>query len=368
MTTDRHGASDTAITTLASRLAAFPLSDYDAYVASHPRATPYHCSAWLVAVQAGYGHRAWIVSAHRGERLCGILPIVEVRRPFGPRALVALPFCDLGGPLADDSEAYTALEAQALRLAQTLKVQSIELRQEGLMMDPEAERDIAVAPAKVRMLLPLPDSADTLFQGFSAKLRSQIRKAEKNGLTAEIVRGADAITAFYRVYADNMHRLGSPAHSLRWYLALGDAYGEDLRVGLVRLEHTVVGAGIVLIEGNRACIPWASTLAEYNRLAPNMLLYWTLLSQMANGGVQTFDFGRSTPGEGTYRFKKQWGAQPQALDWRTRTVGAEKTPPHTRASAGPEGRLRAVAEQLWRRMPLSMATWLGPKLRRYITL
>ena len=46
-----------------------------------------------------------------------------------------------------------------------------------------------------------------------------------------------------------------------------------------------------------------------------MLLYWTFLAFAADNGYGQFDFGRSTPGEGTYRFKSQWGAEPHQLYW-----------------------------------------------------
>jgi hypothetical protein len=31
--------------------------------------------------------------------------------------------------------------------------------------------------------------------------------------------------------------------------------------------------------------------------------------------MKSFDFGRSTMNEGTYKFKKQWGCEPTQLHW-----------------------------------------------------
>jgi FemAB-related protein (PEP-CTERM system-associated) len=239
----------------------------------------------------------------------------------------------------------------------------LHLRLPGPAVDPLAESALG---KKVSMLCELPESSDALFQSYKPKLRSQIRKAEKNGLSASVTSGPEAIGYFYRVFADNMHRLGSPVHSLRWFQDLQASFGDRLKVGLVYSEEKVIGAGIILINGVRASIPWASTLADYNRLAPNMLLYWTLLAHVTDAGCRVFDFGRSTPGEGTYRFKEQWGAVPYELRWQDLTPEGE--PAVETAPSGQGSKVRALVESAWQRLPLSMANLLGPSVRKYISL
>ena len=341
------------IEALVSRITVYPLEEYDAYVAMHPAASPYHSSAWLRAAARAYHHQGWLITAHRGGKLCGVLPLVEVRRPFGSTSLVSLPFCDLGGPLADDEDVKYQLLKEARALAASNGVNVPEVREGGAALE-EASQNSEAPPRKVRMLCPLPESSEALFKSYKPKLRSQIRKAEKNGLTSEIRTDIKAVDLFYRVFAWNMRRLGSPVHSRDWFRELKQAYGEQMIVGLVFLDDQPVGAGIVLNTGNQACIPWASTLEQYNHLAPNMLLYWSLLSHVCDHGCELFDFGRSTIGEGTYRFKKQWGARPYALPWADQP--------------GTASRLRPLIESVWRRLPLGMVNWIGPKLRRYITL
>src|SRR5690554_7212659 len=48
----------------ASRFNAFPVNEYNQYVAGHSAATPYHRSAWLQATEQAYGHTGWVISAH----------------------------------------------------------------------------------------------------------------------------------------------------------------------------------------------------------------------------------------------------------------------------------------------------------------
>lgn len=109
--------------------------------------------------------------------------------------------------------------------------------------------------------------------------------------------------------------------------------------------------------------PWASSLRRYSELAPNMLLYWSMLEYGCENGYRTFDFGRSTVGEGTYRFKEQWGARPEPLYWYRFTRADGKARTVTRESGGVS---RAV--EIWKRLPLPVTRVLGPYIRRHISL
>ena len=358
-----------AMVTRALRLDDLPAETYDRFVASHPQASPYHHRAWLQATVKAYGHQAWVVSVTRKGEWVGALPVCHMRRPGGGN-LVSLPFCDLGGPLAQDEGVQAALKAGAQTLMDTCGKADMAVRMAGDALTDEqiAEAELSQSARKVSMLFPLPESSEVLIKSYKPKLRSQIRKAEKNGLTSRVVTGREGVEAFYPVFAANMRRLGSPVHSRAWFRALAEAYGEQMLVGLVYAEQQVVGAGIVLVSGQKACIPWASTLAEFNHLAPNMLLYWALLSHVTDAGCEWFDFGRSTFGEGTYRFKKQWGAKPYGLSWVHWHADGRVTESAVTEPSATARKLRQFIEACWQRLPLAIANWLGPRLRKHISL
>ena len=339
------------------------------FIEDHPRASAYQHPAWLQAIEQAYGHKGWLVSAWDNGALMGVLPVCQLRRAASA-TLVSLPFCDYAGPLARNEAAKTALADGARQLLSNLGLGGLEIRHQGAALDEEtmSRLEQSASTAKVSLLAELPETPVALFAGFRTKLRSQIRKAEKNGLTVSVENSPESLESFYPVFAANMRRLGSPVHGKNWFLALQQAFGPQMLVGLVRLNNTVVAAGIVLVQGRRACIPWASTLPGYNHLAPNMLLYWQLLSRVTELGCQQFDFGRSTPGEGTYRFKRQWGARPVELLWQNwladgRVVAADSATPGVFKKHS-----RQLVEACWQRLPLAVANRLGPRLRKHISL
>ncbi|MCP2938018.1 hypothetical protein NK983_35520, partial [Salmonella enterica subsp. enterica serovar Typhimurium] len=66
--------------------------------------------------------------AERGGRICGVLPLAQVKSRLFGHSLVSLPFGVYGGVAADDDEAARALETEAQRIAQLLGVDHLEFR------------------------------------------------------------------------------------------------------------------------------------------------------------------------------------------------------------------------------------------------
>lgn len=217
-------------------------------------------------------------------------------------------------------------------------------------------------PQKVRMILETPETSVLLLAEFKSKLRSQIKKSKKNGLTFSIGNCESGISEFYDVFAANMRDLVSPTHSIRWFECIRRFYGENRIISVVNYNSHPVGAGLILHNGLTATAPCTSTLKEYNKLPPpNMLLYWSLLECATNKGCQQFDFGRSNIGEATFKFKQQRGTRLVELDWITyQEIGGpvvvDDTPGH-------RGILRQTAEHIWRKLPLPLSVRLGSSIQ-----
>jgi serine/alanine adding enzyme len=357
---------------------------WDDYVHAHPDATIYHLTGWRKVIEKTYGHQSYYLAAietfadpcpvnagRTGTRIVGILPLIQLKSLVFGNNLFSLPFFDMGGVLADNPEAASELIAEAVRLGLELKADSIELRQTGhpgwldsVKTSCESCREPALQlqSHKVRMLLDLPEDADILMSAFKAKLRSQIRRPMKAGLTARIG-SHELLSDFYRVFAENMRDLGSPVHSTGLMRNVLKEFSSDARLMVVYNGHSPVAASMVI--GFRQILqnPWASALRKYSRMSPNMLLYWSMLSYGCDEGYRQFDFGRSTPGEGTYRFKAQWGAQPRSLIWVSFKL--KKQAP---ATAGVQKDKFDKAIQYWQKMPLLLTKIIGPMIRKNIGL
>lgn len=330
---------------------------WDAYVLAHPEGLAYQLWAWRQAVVAAYGFAGCYLLAEQHGRVRGILPLIEFRVPLLGGSLLSLPYCDAGGVLADEAEVAGRLLVRAGALAAE---RSLTLRLRSALPLPGAGLNHC---DKVRMVLDLPENSEQLLAGLKSKLRSQVNKPLRDGLTVRLGAG-ELIADFYQVFAANMRDLGSPVHSRRWVEAVIAAYGERVRVAVVDSPNGLpAAAGLILLHPVTISIPWASSLRRYNSLNPNMLLYWTLLAFAADHGFSKFDFGRSTPGEGTWRFKEQWGAKSAPLYWQ-----AFPPAPTPRRQPAFLGNLHPLVKSTWRHMPLSFCNALGPRVRRFVSL
>jgi len=351
---------------------------WDAYVLNHPRGTPYHLSGWRRAIERAYGHRSYCLIALRDpadasdagpEEIAGVLPLVHLKHVLFGNVLISLPFCDMGGVIADDDATQAALVRRAIRLTRDVGCRLIELRHasphaclsEGEGISAVEQVRIITRRHKVRMLREVMPSSEELMRSFKAKLRSQIRRPMKDGLYA-VVGGGELLDDFYEVFTRNMRDLGSPVHSKGFIGAVSEELSERSRLVVVYHEKRPLACGMVIGCGDTLENPWASALHEYSRMSPNMLLYWTMIEYACDSGFRYFDFGRSSPGEGTYRFKEQWGALPSPLCWDYITTGRAVVPGEE------EGRGRRIAAAFWKRLPVPLTRLMGPPIRKHIGL
>ena len=340
---------------------------WNEYVSRHAHASPYHLFAWKQSIEFSYSQQSfYLMALDNQNQITGILPTILIKPPLGYATLCSLPYCDRGEALADSPAIVEQLISKANELRQKLKAHRYEYRSTKLTAYEINAQHATTEPQKVRMILELPETSEALLAGFKTKLRSQIKKAEKNGLTFEIGNNESLVSAFYNVFTINMRDLGSPTHSKRWFESISHFYAEDCIISVIKSNGIPIGAGLILINGKTATIPWASTLRKYNKLAPNMMLYWSLLEYATDNGCQQFDFGRSSIGEGTFKFKQQWGAKPFALDWKTYPEIINKAVNKDKLQQSSS--LRQTAENIWRKLPLPLTIQLGSRVRKYISL
>jgi serine/alanine adding enzyme len=324
------------------------------YVLRHADATGYHEWAWRGVFERAFGCSPMYFAARRDGRIVGILPTVLLDSWLFGRALVSLPFLNYGGVLSDDDDAARALLDAAIAVAREHRCHHLELRHFR-----QRFVDLPCKRHKVTMMLPL-RAARALWDGLDRKARNQIRKAQKSSLTYH-EGGPELLDAFYAVFARNMRDLGTPVYSPRCFAEVIAAFPDRVRVHVVSHETTPVAAGLTFETRGTVEIPWASSVRDFNALCPNHLLYWSILEGASARGCSTFDFGRSTPHEGTYKFKEQWGAEAVPLCWEYGLLAGRDLPDSS--PTNPKFRL-AIA--MWKKLPLSVANRIGPMIVRAI--
>ncbi len=286
--------------------------------------------------------------------LRGVLPLVEQSSLLFGRFLSSVPFFTYGGVLADDADTARALRARSTELGEARKARHVELRERE--QDPAC--DLPLRTDKVSMLLELGDSEEALLKRLGSKLRSQIKRAERDQPVVQIG-GAELLEDFYAVFAANMHELGTPVYPLRFFANALAAFGPAARVFVVRSAGLPQAVAITVRHGDTIEVPWAGSTQAGKRASMNMRMYQELLLDSLRSGAKYFDFGRSSVGAGTYRFKEQWGARPRPLYWYYWMSSGRELPQLNHSN--PKYALAAAA---WRKLPLAVANLAGPWIVR----
>ena len=315
----------------------------------------YHRLGWRRVIEESFGQTTYYLTAKVDGRFCGLLPLVLMKSWLFGKSLVSMPFFNDGGIAADTPEAEAALLKRAEGIAAETGATHVELRQSA-----EKSWRFPVKTHKVAMRLALPAVADLLWDAFPGKLRSQIRRPMKAGMTVRWG-GLDQLDPFYRVFSMNMRDLGTPVYGKDFFRNILHAFPSDRTICVVYHADQPVAAAFLSRFGETMEIPWASSLRQFSSESPNMLLYWSVLSEACNQGCTWFDFGRSTPDEGTYRFKQQWGAEPQPLYWYY-LQDADKPLPDVSVK---NAKYR-MGIRLWQTLPVWLTQQMGPRIVRGI--
>lgn len=287
----------------------------------------------------------------------GTLPLAFVESWLFGKFLVSLPYINTGGVWARNETAAAALVSAACDLADELDVRYLELRHEI----PVAHERLTVSRSdKVHMRLNLPATEQELDQSFKSKLRSQLKKSQEHGLEVEWGRH-DYLSRFYDVFAVNMRDLGTPVFSKQLFAQVLTAFPDSAEFCVVSKDRKTIAAGLLVhYPGERTEVPSASSLRSHNWTGANMWMYRQMLARAIQRGSPVFDFGRSSEGSGTYKFKAQWGAIPHPAVWQyyVRKGQAEDLRP------GSERNQRLI--RIWQKLPVAVSRWLGPSIVRGI--
>jgi serine/alanine adding enzyme len=332
------------------------LLDWESCEAPEPTGPLSHHPRWLDVLRQGLSHEPYAVEALKDGRVVGWLPLALVRSLCFGRFLVSLPYLNSAGVRTADSAAAEVLIDRAVELAERLDVRYLELRHEREVVHPALTHTSTV---KAHLRLPLPERADDLWKAFDPKVRNQIRKGEKQGF--EVAWGGETLLGeFYAVFSRNMRDLGTPVYGRRLFASILRAFPGDAEFCAVRLHGRPVAAALLLHGRGVTEVPSASSLRDYHVTNANMFMYWQLLRRAIERRQPLFDFGRSSQGSGTYRFKTQWGAQPFPAVWqyhvRRGQVGEMR----------PDSPKYRRAIRVWQRLPVAVANRLGPWIVRGI--
>ena len=327
---------------------------WNIYINQRAEASVYHRFEMAELVEQVFAQQSYFFkSTDQTGAINGVLPLIRLKSRLFGDFFVSVPFFNYGGVLADSPEIASNLIDAASAEATRLGLSHIELRHVTPI-----EHALSLRQDKLSMVKQLPDSREALQKSFKTKLRAQIKRPIRDGASVR-VGGEELLIDFYQVFAENMRDLGTPVYSINFFKAMLNQKWLDTSIIVVTIDDEATAAGFLIKDGPRMEIPWASTRSKFNRFSVNMLLYSEALGTAIDQGCTAFDFGRSSVDSGTYRFKKQWGAEPVQLNWQYWLAEGQSMPALT-----PSNPKYELAIKIWQKLPIPIANLLGPAIVR----
>ena len=325
----------------------------DDFVRGHPEAKLGHLPAWSRLVVQRIGHRPFYLVAREGTEIHGVLPLTQVRsRLFGNR-MISQAFYTYGGPLAGNQTVIEALYHRATELAAAQGCETIEFRNIKPL-----PYDLHLRENKIAMHLSLTSDVDALWSGLKSEIRNRVRKAEKAGITVTVGQ-TELLDYFYNVWTVRMRQLGTPPYPRQLMRLVLQTFPQDSWIFLVRLQNRTIGGGLTTCFNGFADMQWVATLPQYNKIAPNSLLHWSVIKHHSERQARCFDFGRCTAEGPTYEFKRRWGCHPVQLCYQYWLRSGQNF-----SLATPDNPRYNKKIELWKKLPLRLTRIIGPYLGR----
>jgi FemAB-related protein (PEP-CTERM system-associated) len=327
---------------------------WDRFVFACPAATFFHRIGWREIYEDVFRHRTHYLLAERGDRIVGVLPLVQLKSLLFGHSLVSLPFAVYGGVASADAETTQALQRHAVELGRSLGVAHLELRNVAATEPQWPLQDLYVTFRK--SLLP---QAEANLLAIPRKQRAMVRKGIQRELRSDI---DTDVGRFFDLYADNMHRHGTPPHARRYFETLRRVFGDACEALIVFGPQGKAVSGVLSFYFRDEVLPYyAGDLTDARDLAANDFKYWELMRRACERGLRTFDYGRSKRDTGSFDFKRNWGFEPTPLHYEYVLYRRDSIPQNN--PANPKYRF---AIDTWRRMPRGVVNLIGPALARHL--
>lgn len=331
---------------------------WDAYVTASPNGLPQHLSGWRAVLTHTYGYQTAYRMAWEGEQVVGVLPLYFVHSHLVGNSATTMP----GGLCANNNNIAAALLQEATAQASLQQARQLVL-QDTRLCYPAMNQ---TTQGHVYWRLDLSAGAEAIWKNVGSETRRQIRLAREKGLQVEIGTSACHLADFYQVMSRFTHEAGTPIFGFDFVQQVAQTFADQFHVAVVyNKEKRPIGAYFQLLLRNTVFGIWGATLRPFLVDKAVYLAYWELVQHAAMHGYHFLDLGRSPTDSGASQFKAKWRGQYYPIYQQFLSIEPSTQTGSITTQVQTSSKLRYLM-QFWSKLPLPLAQFLGPKLRRHV--
>ena len=265
------------------------------------------------------GARLVFLSARRGDRLLGAVPLVVTRR-WGHRWAYSLPFGTYGGPLVDAAEPEPArLRAEMARELGSWLAKGRVAGGEIVCAPGAQSADPAWAALAGTVLSSTAHvvslegrSFDSYVAGLEKSTREELRRAPRRGVV--VLEEPEALPAAHALYlAQARSWRGHRPYPLAFLAALVEHPSRFARLFVARSENQLLCAILVLSSADDSFIWWSGSSPAARRTVAYPYLMVEIVRVMGEEGRKRVSLGSSGGIAALERYKESVGARPETV-------------------------------------------------------
>ena len=295
-----------------------PLTDsrWDAFLQAHPRASLFHSSAWLRALNLTYGYPVnGYTTSPPDKELENAVVACRVESWLTGRRLVSLPFSDHCEPLVDRAKDIASIIACLENETREEKWRYVEVRTFNPMVIPQS-----LCQTTRQYSFHEIDLQPTLEEIFASlhkdSIQRKIRRAEREKLGYEEGSSDKLLAEFYDLLTTTRRRHHVPPQPKEWFENLRNCFKDAFKIRIARKDKKPLAAMLTLRHKDTMVYKYGGSDSAYNNLGPTHFVYWKAIQDGKASGLRFFDLGRTESGQaGLITFKNRWGAKQLSLTY-----------------------------------------------------
>jgi len=334
------------------------MENWDEFIMSHPKGTPFHLSCWMRTIFEAYSFEPhFFVLENENNDICGILPYFLIKGIFNGKRAVCLPFSDFCGPLLKGNCQENYLLRKIIQ-EDTDQVKHLEIRSPI-----SNEAGFVTLNYYKHHILNIEKDPSEIEKNIDKKtVKYSIRKARRERIKIKEENSIWGMEEFYRLHLLTRRKHGIPAPPFKFFkLMFDNIVAKDLAfILLAEYGSKVIASGIFFKFKKYIYFKYNASDPQYlTHKTPNHLLTWYAIEQACINGYQFFDFGRTSPeNKGLMRYKEMWGAKRIDLPYcyypNVNTLALKE-----------KSLLFNVFTRIWHLLPDVFIKKVGPKIYKY---
>ena len=324
-------------------------NELNKFLESSQDSTFYHRIEWINIIKNSFSHRSYYLIVLADNEIKGVLPLIHIKSLLFGSMLCSMPFLNYAGIIADNKNIEKCLINESIKIKKEVKAKYIELRNKK-----KSSFDLTGKTHKISMMVELENNPENLWNRFSSKHRTNIRKSINSNLKFEVGH-LNLLDDFYTIISKGWRNHGTPIYKKDFFLNILESFQHDVEICAVRHEEKIIAVAFNGLFKDTIEGMWTYALSEYNHLQPNYFLYWKMIENVCERGFKKFHLGRSTVDSSAVFFKKKWNAIPVQLYWEYILDDSQNIP-----ELNVDNPKYKLFINSWRKMPLKLTQLVGP--------